>query len=130
MRVVPDYPTVNAAAQLANPNPTPGTLSVHAFWRRALANRKENADVFVYGDFEVLDMEDKKVVAFRRWSKDKAFVTICNFSGEDVVWTAKGVEVQKWVAGNYDEEELQKRETGKDVGVKLRAWEGVLGMLA
>jgi oligo-1,6-glucosidase len=130
MRVVPDYPTVNAAAQLANPNPTPGTLSVHAFWRRALANRKENADVFVYGDFEVLDMEDKKVVAFRRWSKDKAFVTVCNFSGEDIVWQAKGVEVQKWVAGNYDEGELQKRETGKDVGVRLRAWEGVLGMLA
>jgi oligo-1,6-glucosidase len=130
MRVVPDYPTVNAAAQLATPNPTPGTLSVHAFWRRALANRKANADVFVYGDFEMLDMEDKKVVAFRRWSKDKAFITVCNFSGDDVEWKADGVEVQKWVAGNYDERELEKREIGKGASVKLRAWEGVLGMLA
>jgi oligo-1,6-glucosidase len=130
MRVNSDYPTVNAAAQLTTPEPSPGHLSVHAFWRRALANRKENADVFVYGDFEMLDMADKKVVAYKRWSKDKAFLTVLNFSGEEVVWDKLGDEkVEKWVAGNYDERELEKREVGKGVGVKLRAWEGVLGVL-
>jgi oligo-1,6-glucosidase len=87
--------------------------------------------VFVYGDFEMLDMEDKKVVAFKRWSKDKAFLTVCNFSGEEVLWEGLGTEnVEKWVAGNYDERELEKREVGKGVGVRLRAWEGVLGVLA
>jgi oligo-1,6-glucosidase len=131
MRVNSDYPTVNAQSQLSNPKPSPGQLSVHAFWRRALANRKENADVFVYGDFEMLDMQHKEVVAFKRWSKDKAFMTVCNFSGEEILWEVSETEnVKKWVAGNYDERDLEKREVGKGVGVRLRAWEGLLGILA
>ncbi|KAJ4368401.1 hypothetical protein N0V83_006758 [Neocucurbitaria cava] len=114
MRVNDDYTTINAAAQLSNPNPAPGTLSVHAFWKRALANRKQEKDVFVYGDFEMLDMEDKKVVAFRRWSKEKAFVTVLNLSGEKVVWEGLGkLKVGKWVAGNYDERELEGRAVGE-----------------
>ena len=128
MRVNDDYKTINVEAQLANPTPSPGMLSVHAFWQRALANRKEHKDVFVYGDFEMLDMEDKKVVAFRRWGKEKAFITVLNLSGEKVSWEKMGdVKVKKWVAGNYDERELEKRAlSGK---VELRPWEGVLGML-
>ena len=130
MRVNTDYPDVNAEAQLSNPQPAPGLVSVHAFWRRALANRKKHADVFVYGDFEMLDMEDKSVVAFRRWSEKEEFVTVLNFSGEEVRWKGLGeVEVLKWVAGNYDERELEGRETGKGVGVELRAWEGLLGVV-
>jgi len=128
MRLNDDYPTVNAASQTATPNPTPGTLSVHAFWRRALANRKAHADVFVYGDFEMLDMADTRVVAFRRWSKDGGFVTVCNFSGERVEWEGLGgVRVGKWVAGNYDEGGLEGRGVGGTV--VLRAWEGLLGIL-
>lgn len=130
MRVNTDYPSTNAEIQLSNPTPSPGHLSVHAFWRRALANRKKHADVFVYGDFEMLDMEDKSVVAFRRWSAREEFVTVLNFSGEGVRWEGLGdVRVEKWVAGNYDERELEKRETGKGVGVELRAWEGLLGVV-
>lgn len=131
MRVNEDYKTVNAAAQLSNSEPAPGHLSVHAFWKRALANRKKNADVFVYGDFEMLDMDDKKVVAYRRWSADKEFLTVLNFSGEKMAWEGLGgVEVQKWVAGNYDERELDGRQAGKGVKVDLRPWEGLLGIVA
>jgi oligo-1,6-glucosidase len=131
MRVIPDYVTINAAAQLAKPNPSPGTLSVHAFWKRALENRKKHKDVFVYGDFQVIDQENEKVVAWKRWGESKAFVTVLNFSGESVTWeglTNEGVKVQKWVAGNYDETELDRRET---TGViVLKPWEGLLGVCA
>jgi oligo-1,6-glucosidase len=131
MRVNDDYTTVNAAAQIANPEPAPGMLSVHAFWKRALENRKKHADVFVYGDFEMLDMANKKVVAFRRWSEKEEFITVCNFSGEKVIWEGLGdVEVKKWVAGNYDERELEAKKVGKGVAVELRPWEGVLGVVA
>ncbi|KAH5604360.1 hypothetical protein HBI45_110260 [Parastagonospora nodorum] len=131
MRVNTDYPTVNAASQIANPTPSPGHLSVHAFWRRALANRKKHADVFVYGDFEMLDVADPRVVAYRRWSEGEEFVTVLNFGGEGVSWEGLGgVEVQKWVAGNYDERELEGREVGKGVKVELRAWEGLLGVVS
>lgn len=128
MRVNDDYPAINAAAQLATPNPQPGVLSVHAFWKRALENRKKHADVFVYGDFEMLDMQHEKVVAFRRWGEKEGFVTVLNFSGEKVVWEGLGgLKVKKWVAGNYEEGELEgKSLSGK---VELRAWEGVLGVL-
>ncbi|KAF2855885.1 glycoside hydrolase family 13 protein [Plenodomus tracheiphilus IPT5] len=128
MRVNDDYKNVNVAAQLDNPNPSPGMLSVHAFWRRALANRKEHKDVFVYGDFEMLDLQHEKVVAFRRWGADLAFITVLNFSGEEVTWKGLAdVKVKKWVAGNYDERELEGR--AKSGEVVLRPWEGVLGML-
>lgn len=131
MRVNSDYDAINAAAQLSNPHPAPGHLSVHEFWKRALANRKKNADVFVYGDFEMLDMAHKQVVAFRRWSEKSEFVTVVNLSGEKVVWEGLGdKEVEKWVAGNYDERELDGREVGKGVKVELRAWEGLLGVVA
>jgi oligo-1,6-glucosidase len=128
MRVNDDYHTVNVSNQFTNPTPSPGMLSVHAFWQRALANRKKHKEVFVYGDFEMLDMEDKKVVAFRRWSEKETFITVLNFSGENVNWEGLGdVRVQKWVAGNYDERELEGRKT--DGPVKLRPWEALLGLV-
>lgn len=127
MRVNDDYTTINTEAQISTPNPTPGTLSTHAFWRRALANRKKHKDVFVYGDFEMLDMEHEKIVAFKRWCKDESFVTVLNFSGEDVEYEVKGVQVKKWVAGNYDERGLEER--GTERKVVLRAWEGLLGVV-
>jgi len=128
MRVNDDYNTINASSQIAMPTPLPGMLSVHAFWQRALANRKQHKDVFVYGDFEMLDMEHKQVVAYRRWSEKEEFVTVLNFSGEKVVWEGlDGVSVMKWVAGNYDERELEDRETSGMVD--LRPWEGLLGVV-
>ncbi|KAL1798837.1 hypothetical protein ACET3X_002874 [Alternaria dauci] len=128
MRVNDDYPNINAAAQLENPKPSPGMLTVLEFWKRGLQCRKENKDVFVYGDFEMLDMEDDKVVAFRRWSEKNAFITVLNFSGEQVTWEKMGdLKVKKWVAGNYDERLLdEKAKSGK---LELRPWEAMLGML-
>lgn len=127
MRVNDDYKTVNAAAQLANAQPTPGTYSVHAFWKRALADRKKNKDVFVYGDFGLIDADHSKVVAFKRWSKDRTFVTVLNLSGEALEWEGLGdVKVAKWVAGNYDERELDNKEKGGKIS--LRPWEGLLGL--
>jgi glycosidase len=128
MRVNDDYKTVNAKAQLENPKPSSGTLSVHAFWKRGLECRKANKDVFVYGDFEILDPEDKKVVAYRRWSEKDAFITILNFSGEMLTWDKLGdLKVKKWVAGNYDETKIDSK--AKSGTIELRPWEALLGML-
>jgi oligo-1,6-glucosidase len=128
MRVNEDYESVNAEAQIKNPIPSEGMLSVHAFWKRGLENRKNHKEVFVYGDFELIDAEHAKVVAWRRWSEKEAFITVLNFSGEDIVWEGMGdVKVKKWVAGNYDERDIDNKE--KSGRITLRPWEGLLGML-
>lgn len=128
MRVNDDYKSVNAQAQIDKPHPSPGTFSVFAFWQRALACRKENKDVFVYGDFELLDPENNKIVAYRRWSERNAFVTVLNFSGETLTWDGlKNLKITKWVAGNYDETKIDdKSKSGK---LELRRWEALLGKL-
>jgi glycosidase len=128
MRVNDDYTTVNAEAQVANPNPTQGTFSVHAFWKRALELRNKHKDVFVYGDYEVLDPEHEKVVAWKRWSEKDGWVFVGNSSGEEVVWDGlevAGVQVEKWVTGNYDERDLDGKE--RSGIITLRPWEGSLG---
>jgi oligo-1,6-glucosidase len=128
MRVNDDYKTVNAQAQIEDAMPSSGTLSVHAFWQRGLRCRKENKDVFVYGDFQLLDPEHKKVVAYKRWSKENAFVTVLNLSGEKLSWDGlKNLTVKKWVAGNYDETDIDGK--SKSDTLELRPWEALLGML-
>lgn len=118
MRVNDDYKTVNVDTQLGNPS------SVRTFWKRSLEGRKIHKDVFVYGDFKILDEGHEKVVSYLRWSADEMFVTVLNFSGEEVVWDGLGnVGLQKWVAGTY-EGVFPDVDGGK---VKLRPWEGLLG---
>lgn len=129
MRVNEDYETVNVDDQLANPTPTSGALSVHAFWKRGLDNRKKHKNVFVYGDYELLDPDHAQVVAYKRWSADEAFITMLNFSGETIQWRGLGgTEVKKWVASNYDERSLESKSKASEL--ELRPWEGLLGVIS
>ena len=125
MRVNDDYAIVNAAVQTeADSEPD---LTVWQYWKRGLAARKENADVFVYGDFEALDdAEAHNVFAYTRTgSQGGKWIIVLNISGVDVDWTLpKNAEVQDWKAGTYQKGKPVKELSGT---VKLRAWEGLLG---
>jgi oligo-1,6-glucosidase len=125
MRVNDDYPTINAAAQRQHNDEN--SLSVLQFWQRGLAQRKKHKDALVYGDFELLDPEDghDQIFAYARRGEDEAFVTVLNFSEEDVEWelTAEA-NVRKWVAGNYTAGAPEKATKGK---ITLRPWEALLG---
>ncbi|RMZ73606.1 alpha-glucosidase maltase [Pyrenophora seminiperda CCB06] len=121
MRVNDDYPRVNVLAQLQNPH------SVLSYWKRCLAFRKAHKDVFVYGGFEILNPENKDVVAFRRFSRQEAFVTVTNFTGRYLEWDGLGeYEVEAWVIGNHDLEAHDGNGGGKRK-LGLRPWEGVIG---
>ena len=126
MMVNTDYKTVNAAAQRSYKSDT--DLSVLQFWKRGLENRKEHKDVFVYGDFTLLDDKHESVFAYKRTSENgEAFVTVLNFSGKEVQWEVpQAAKVEKWVTGNYSGKTAPELETSGTV--KLRAWEGILGM--
>lgn len=127
MRVNDDYKEVNVAAQLHGPR---ASESVHAFWKRSLQYRKENKDVYVYGDFEIIspdeDPNKAEIVAYRRWSMDRTVVVVLNFSGKKLQWNlVSGMRVKQWVTGNYDEKDLREKATSGSV--QLRPWEGLVG---
>jgi len=120
MRVNDDWETVNAEVQLNE------DASVHRFWQDALSRRKTQKDVFVYGDFELLDEEGKKIFAYVRESeKGEKWIVVLNFSGDEVSWEIPGgVKVKSWEVGNYEAKTPSKATSGK---ITVRAWEGLLG---
>ncbi|KAK3672549.1 hypothetical protein LTR78_007600 [Recurvomyces mirabilis] len=124
MIVNSDYKTVNAEVQRTYKSED--DLSVLQFWKRGLASRKEHKDVFVYGDFTLLEDSSENLFAYKRTGDDgAAFVTVLNFSGKDVEWNvSKEANVSKWVTGNYQKGAPSLDTTGQ---IKLRPWEGILG---
>lgn len=85
MRVNPNTKDINAAAQIHTPS------SPFNYWQRVLAARKEYKDIVIYGNFEMLDEENEKIMAYRRTAEDgSAMVVVCNFSAEEVVWDSNG----------------------------------------
>lgn len=124
MRVNDDYKTVNAEASRSGKDAD--DFSIWQFWQRGLANRKKHKDVFVYGDFKQLGDDDNDIFAYRRASKDEAFVVVLNFSGKELSWTIpEEARVKKWVASNYPSGEAEKSVDG---AVHLKAWEALLAV--
>ncbi|KAK4560316.1 hypothetical protein LTR86_005510 [Recurvomyces mirabilis] len=124
MIVNSDYETVNAEAQRTFKSED--DLSVLQFWKRGLASRKEHKDVFVYGDFTLLEDSSENLFAYKRTGDDgAAFVIVLNFSGKDVECRVpKEAKVSKWVTGNYQKGAPSLGTSGQ---IKLRPWEGILG---
>ena len=119
MRVNDDYPAINAATQLKDPE------SVLSYWKRCLGFRQKHKDTFIYGGFEVLDPEDKDVVAFVRFSEHESYTTVTNFTGKHVNWSGLGdVKVKEWVIGNYGVDDHNKDLSST---VYLKPWEGIIG---
>ncbi|KIW10526.1 hypothetical protein PV08_11490 [Exophiala spinifera] len=96
MRVHDDFKQWNAENQLDDDN------SPLHYWRRVLELRKQYKHCLVYGDFEMVDMEHKHVVAYIRTDRDtqteecmddetrpdkSKCLVLSNFSGHDVWWT-------------------------------------------
>jgi glycosidase len=87
MDIHPDYKTWNAEAIVQDKE------SSYRYWSRLLDLRKQEKDLFVYGDFQILDEENKseQVVAYLRSadsisSSSKKAVVVASFSSEEVEW--------------------------------------------
>lgn len=122
-RVNDDYSQFNAEAQQSASDDN--QLSVLQFWQRGLANRKAHKDVFVYGDYKLLDDTHETVFAYKRSSETEAFVTVLNFSGNSVEFQIPDdAGVEKWVATNYEAGAPAKEVQGT---ITLKPWEAILG---
>jgi len=74
MAVNPNYKTVNAKAQLRDPD------SVFSFYQRLIRLRRE-MPVITEGDFTLLMEEDEQVFAYLRSDGKQTLQVACNFSG-------------------------------------------------
>jgi oligo-1,6-glucosidase len=109
MRVHDLYPEINVADQARDPT------SVLSFWKGMLKLRKEYRDVFIYGDFAAVDMDNEDTFVFTKEGGGKKVVVACNFTGGEQKWNLPpGEAVEKLVVGSQGEGE---------VGI-LRPWEG------
>ena len=123
MRVIDDYKTINAETQM---KASGDELSTWQFWERGLKDRKEHADVFVYGDFQEISPEDESIFAYGRTSASgERWLVVLNFSGKEQSWTLpSSLEVDFWACGTYVKGKPEKPRTG---AVSLKPWEGILG---
>lgn len=77
MRTNVDSAVCNAEQQQTDKN------SVLSFWKRMLQLRRQHNDLFVHGDFDVLDLENKDLFLFTKtWKNKKAFVAL-NFTDKE-----------------------------------------------
>jgi oligo-1,6-glucosidase len=123
MRVMDDYEIINAETQM---NAKSAELSTWQFWQRGLKDRKEHADVFVYGDYQEVSPDDETIFAYIRMSDagDK-WLAVLNFSGKVRQWTLPA-DVEFWACSNYGKDRPDKPQKGN---LSLMPWEGVLAKL-
>ncbi len=126
MDVHPDYTEWNVENQIDDPD------SVLSYWKDVLALRKELKDVFVYGDFEMLDPEGEESVAFVRSAdeRNKALV-VMSFKDYEIEWRIPE-EARSFLQcpiklKNYeDEPKLRGREGEESSVMILRPFEALV----
>lgn len=77
IRVNPNYPAVNAADEIKDPD------SVFHYYRKLIALRHQH-DIIVYGSFVPLLEEDENVYAYRRELDGKKLTVLCNWTERTV----------------------------------------------
>ena len=126
MRIMDEWKIINAEAQMEYQSDY--ELSTWQFWQRGLKDRKEHADVFVYGDFEEVNKGDENVFGYVRTSKGgDEWLVVLNFSGKEQTWNVPTKDVEFWACSNYVKGKADKPTSGK---VTLQPWEGILGKVS
>ena len=114
IKVGPDYETVNAKNEMADPD------SVYNYYKKLIHLRKEK-DIMVYGTYELLDPEDEALYVYTRTLGDQKLLVMCNFTKEEQEYTVPetfaGAEV---LISNYPQDGAAAEAR------KLRAYEAVV----
>jgi glycosidase len=84
------YTEINAESQVGVKD------SVFEYWVSILRLRKARKDVFIYGDFELLDAEHNDVFAYTRTFENQKAVVVTNFRKTSATWPLpKHIKLQK-----------------------------------
>ena len=124
MRVHDDYKEVNAEKQIELNSDD--QLSAWQFWKRGIESRKEHADVFVYGDYQMMEPDGDQVFAYVRTGREGGkWLVVLNLTGEAAKWEIPGdLQVHGWMAGTYMK---GRPKISVEGSIDLRPWEGLLG---
>ena len=77
MRANDDYAICNAKQQQSD------KASVLSFWKRMLKLRQQHNDIFIHGDFDILEMHNEDTFTFTKtWRNRKAYVVL-NFTEQE-----------------------------------------------
>lgn len=96
-RVNDTYDACNAESQVGVQG------SSFEYWRSILGLRKQMLDVFVYGDFQMVDTEHEDVFAYERTFKKQSVLVVCNFRQHEVDWMLPaGFNTRDVLISNYD----------------------------
>ncbi|KAF5004853.1 hypothetical protein FDECE_8669 [Fusarium decemcellulare] len=73
---------INVASQLHDSN------SALSFWRKMLQFRKQHHDLFVYGEYRCLDMDDPDIYTFVKETQDRqeTALIVLNFTSQEKPW--------------------------------------------
>ncbi|KAA8641956.1 hypothetical protein EYZ11_010228 [Aspergillus tanneri] len=89
MRVHDNYPEVNVQVQESDP------FSVLSFWKQMMRLRKEYADVFVSGNFELVDEANENVFTYFKKGHTQSVLIVLNFSEANQKFQKPNVMVDK-----------------------------------
>lgn len=108
------YKEINAASQVG----VKGSVFEH--WASILGLRKARKDIFIYGDFELVDKTHDDVFAYLRTYHEQKVLVVANMKKTAVTWTVpRGLSLKgELLTSNY--EGIKER----DGTVELRPFEG------
>lgn len=120
MSVNPNHTQINAESQISDPT------SVYNYWRSVLSLRKKYLDVFVYGDFLLVDRDNENLFAYTRQFEDQKALVVCNFTDRTVEWDS----VESLIGGEVKEVLLNNYGMGEKFRGDLRPYEAAVLLVA
>lgn len=97
LKVNPNYTTINVAAQEKDPN------SILNYFRK-MTNLRKSEPTLVYGNFEMVDINNPSVFAYTRSLNGKTLLVLLNFKGENAkVNTQLNLDGATALIGNYSD---------------------------
>ena len=107
--VNPNYLTLNASAQLSDPN------SIFYTYQKLIQLRKDY-DIITDGKYQLIMEDDPHIYAYKRISDHQELIIYCNFSSQELDYDCSYIhDDAKILISNYD-----------DCAHKLRAYESLV----
>lgn len=76
--------------------------SVFEYWASILRLRKTHKDIFIYGNFALLDDANDDVFAYTRTFEGRSMIVVTNFRKTAVKWSLPRVQLQtQCLVSNY-----------------------------